>query len=281
MDPLKKNQKKTPSSSSSGAQAPLEEIPFLAPYDMLLLLPVNAQRHIYRQIMKKLTAQGYSENDIDVLEYTNYGNIIKPYRKLNSFLRDIDDKTTAWSLIQNMFAAPFTARTLVYEFPNSNKRTDQILKYRVYRLAEVFEKIGALVCDVIQPGKNKIPYNRKLRLTRFWYIPGYHNDEDKEIHVYRPYRLFAKCLGRLEDQTPPKSTDSIESKAIKQLELKAVKQRVLRKEPEGVRVLTPAERTNSKIDILKEYLTNPNISRSRKTEIKSKIVRLEEKISRL
>jgi hypothetical protein len=204
-------------------------------YVGLDLLPDPMFKRSYEIIQTKLHEDRIREAPNDYILRMRKEEIFEPFRKLGSYLFYISlEVDSEWlkDTLDSMVEKAFTVRTIRDEFFHMNQQMEVRDKKRTQRLIKKLEKVGILASKITGSERNGIPYNRKLRDVRYYYIPDYHSERDKEKGVFDVYRKDALGIGRPEDKIKPlndeeKAEQKIQSQIV--LEEKKLEQKLLEK----------------------------------------------------
>lgn len=166
------------------------------------------RKWILDKLAEKLQHQRYNYPDKSI-RTMRITTLLRPYTDLLDYLSNVHCEDTTKRYLDKIMGLPFTLKQIADNFDDVDRKEFKNRCKAIRRLAEKLERIGLLQSDLIHNEKWNIPYNRKQWNTRYWYIPGYHTDEDIEQWVIDEYRRHAQGLGRREDKIDKNAKEEI------------------------------------------------------------------------
>lgn len=197
---------KPPSSSvSSGSSRQKSENLLLMKLPTLFRLPDDFLNDILDQITPKLISSFGDMNEIDALQFFEYANILRSYKRLNRRLRSStnEDKIILDAMCDGAFSCRILANVLINSFLIDTlnfRRELKNLMGRIRSWSEELVKAKILFKGIARSGEKGIPVNRKLYPTYYYYSIR-DNNEDIEREVLSYYRSLGYMLGRIGDKS--------------------------------------------------------------------------------
>lgn len=197
---------KSPSSSSVNDEARQKtEGLLLMKQPFLFRLPDEMLNDIIDEITPKLILGFGSMNDWDSIQFFEYANILRPFKRLSRRLATMSEEDKV--ILDGMTDGAFSCRTLASIIINSflmdtlNFRSEfKNVMDRIRIWADLLVKCKLLTKGYIRSGEEGIPVNRKLFPTNYYYSK-HDTSEDIEAEVLRYYRSMAHMLGRIGDKS--------------------------------------------------------------------------------
>jgi len=171
---------------------------------------------IIDEIQPRLLYQFGSMDTWDTVQFFEYANILRPYRKLDRRLKTVnnEDKLILEAITDGAFSCQTLAGILINSFmvDTLNFRMEyKNLMGRIRNWAEQLVKAKVLTKGSIRSGENGIPVNRKL-YPAYYYYSKHDTQEDIDREVLNYYRSLGVMLGRICDKskTVQKKYDELE-----------------------------------------------------------------------
>lgn len=197
---------KPPSSSvSSGSSRQKSEYLLLMKLPTLFRLPDDFLNDILDQITPKLISSFGNMNEIETIQFFEYANILRPYKRLNRRLRTYtnEDKLILDAMTDGSFSCRILANVLINSFLIDTlnfRRELKNLMGRIRSWSEELVKAKVLFKGIARSGEKGIPVNRKLYPT-YYYYTKHDTTEDIEREVLSYYRSLGYMLGRITDKS--------------------------------------------------------------------------------
>lgn len=197
---------KTSSSSNvNGCRRQKTEDLLLLKMPYLFRLPDEMLNDGVDEIQPKLLYKFGSMDTWDTVQFFEYANILRPYRKINRRLMTATNEDKL--ILDAMTDGAFSCRTLAGILINSfmvdtlNFRSEyKNLMGRIRNWAEQLVKAKLLFKGIIRSGENGVPVNRRLWPTYYYYSKR-DTQEDIDREVLNYYRSLGFMLGRIGDKS--------------------------------------------------------------------------------